>query len=134
MVLNKVISGVSLLDLTLPSNMLRKINHAECALLDFSNVIHFANEAAKINDPKERIRLITAGFVGGISTVSRTLQGSPPIQSRLGETYQAVFSDGSRGYVEQGGTQRTETLVLIYGKDECFKLATHYKVIKNVNL
>jgi len=121
-------SGTSLLDLSLPANMVYKGTNAEIILKDLAMLTAFCNEAAKGADPKERIKLLTAGFVAGLTQVSQTLQGSPSIANRLGETLQANMADGSTGYIEQCGLSRTDTRVLIYGAEEKFTITTHYDV------
>ncbi len=72
--------------------------------------------------------MITAGFIGGLTTMSRVLNGAPPIPMRIGETYESVHEDGSRLYIEQVGLKRSDTLVLIYGPDNLYRISTHYHV------
>ena len=124
----KIMGGTSLMDITLPSNMLYKASNAELIQEDFSFLVAYATEASKVTDPIERISILTAGFVGGLTTMSRVLNGAPPIPMRIGETYESVFEDGSRLYIEQAGHKRTDTLVLIYGPNESFRISCHYNI------
>lgn len=124
------------MEITLPANMLYKGSNGELICEDFANLTAYATEAAKVTDPIERIKILTAGFIGGLTTMSRILNGAPPIPMRIGETYQAVLEDGSRLYLEQTGTKRTDTLVLIYGPNESFRITTHYHIklkMKGIN-
>jgi hypothetical protein len=132
----KVMGGASLMELTLPANMLYKGSNGELITTDFAFLTAYATEASKVTDPIERIKILSAGFVGGLTTMGRQLNGAPPILMRIGETYQAVMEDGSRLYLEQAGPKRTDTLVLIYGPNDAFRISTHYNVklgMKGIN-
>lgn len=132
----KVLSGVSVMELILPANMLYKGSNGELICQDFALLTAYATAASKVTDPIERISILTAGFVGGMTTMSRVLNGAPPIPMRIGETYQAVFEDGSRLYLEQAGPKRTDTLVLIIGPNESFRISTHFHIklgMKGIN-
>jgi hypothetical protein len=83
----KVLGGASLMELTLPANMLYKASNGELISSDLAVLTAFATEASKVTDPVERIKILTAGFVGGLTTMCRELNGAPPIPMRLGETY-----------------------------------------------
>jgi hypothetical protein len=114
--------------------MVYKATNAEIILKDFAMLTAYANEAVNETNPKERLKLLTAGFFAGLTVASQTLKGSPSIANRIGETLQARLPDGSMGYVEQCGAKRTETRVLIYGVDEQFTLTTHYDVNRGLTV
>ena len=133
---SKILGGASLLELTLPAHMLYKGSHAEIIADDFSILAAYATEAAKIADPVERLAMITAGFIGGLTTQSRIINAAPPIKMMIGETFSSVLENGCTLYVEQAGPLRSDTLVQIYGPDECFRLHCHYRIklkMKGIN-
>ena len=133
---SKILGGASLLELNLPAHMLFKGSHAEAIADDFAILSQYATEASKVVDPVERIAMLTAGFLGGLTTQSRIINGAPPIQMRIGETFSSMLDNGCKLYVEQAGPLRSDTLVQIYGPEECFKLHCHYKIklkMKGIN-
>lgn len=65
---SKILGGASLLELNLPAHMLFKGSHAEAIAEDFSLISAYAFEASKVVDPVERISMLTAGFVGSLTT------------------------------------------------------------------
>lgn len=79
-------SGFNILNLTLPAVMLTEKSAAEIQLYGFANLSLFASQAAKETDPLQRMRLVQAGAISGISLVVQIMQGNPPYPNFVGGT------------------------------------------------
>lgn len=75
--------------------------YLDCAAMDFKGYSQYLNLASKTQDPIERIKLITAMFMGGQHISPEYCQMRAPLNPILGETLQRVCPDGARIYLEQ---------------------------------
>lgn len=74
--------------------------YLEGAYYDMSLSSRFLTQAAKTDDPIERLKLILCMYVGGHHINPAVIQLRAPLNPILGETVQRVLEDGSKFYGE----------------------------------
>ena len=75
-------------------------SYLECAAMDMRNAATYLNRAAETRDPIERLKLITAMYIGGQHISPEYCQMRAPLNPILGESLQRELPDGTRIYME----------------------------------
>jgi hypothetical protein len=83
--------GFNIDDITLPSVMLWPESLIEVYLYGFNFLTVYIGEAAKIDDPLERIKLAMSGMIANMHVPNMRSNGNPPIPSRIGQTCSVLF-------------------------------------------
>ena len=75
-----------------------------------------------MDDPVERLKIVTAGFIAGLMTPFHILQAQPPIPVPIGSTLEAKMENGTKLYFEHIGPGQTDSRVYARGPDDSFVL------------
>jgi len=130
-ILMKVLKGGLKMDeITLPAVMLHPESIIELYLYGFNYVASYLEEAAKIEDPLERVKIAFSGVIANLPYANMRSNGNPPIPSRMGETIQGKLPSGVTAHVEQLGSGLGDHTVLIYGTDDSFRIQGRFDVKK----
>ena len=92
---------------------------------DLSYSSKFLGEAARCEDPIERLKYVIAMYVGGHHVNLEVVGLRSPLNPILGETSQMVLDDGSRFYGEQTSHHPPVTNFLFEGPDNLYRFSGH---------
>lgn len=101
--------------------------YLEGACHDLSYSAKYLTQAARIDDPIERMKLIITMYVGGQHINPEVIGLRAPLNPVIGETVQRVLEDGSRFYAEQTSHHPPVTNFLFEGPDNLFRFSGHFE-------
>ena len=104
----QVLQGADLTKISLPIQVFEPRTFLERLPLDLLHAPRLLNLAAAASTDVERFQLCVAVMISGRNTTA--CSADKPLNPCLGETYQGIFDDGSRVFVEQVAAAHSRAL------------------------
>lgn len=116
---SNILEGKDLTKIALPVYLFEPRSFLERLADGFSFAPHFLRKAAECTDPLERLKYVIAFSVAGLHLTATQKKPFNPI---LGETFQALFEDGTKIFCEQSSHHPPASNFQVIPKDDAYRL------------
>lgn len=118
----QLLTGKSVTECLLPSDMMLDTTHAHLTIAQFKTICYYADLMNETEDPVERLKLLTAANLGRQIELPLYTAGMPPIPVPVGSTLSAELKNGAVAYFEHIGPKMVNSALQIIGNNGSFKL------------
>ena len=126
---NKLIKGDfgDILKTAAPARIHVARSYIEGAAADLIWSSKYLTQAARTNDPIERLRLVITSYLAGNHITPEYSQCRAPLNPILGETVQRMLPDGSKFYGEQTSHHPPITNFLLEGPENLYRFSGFFE-------
>lgn len=111
-----------------PAAFTQPVSHLATIVNDHLLTIKHVQAMNGISDPRERLKLLTAGVIGNLCYSVFVSKGKGPVASCLGETFQGTLLDGCAVYGEQICVAPHTSQLLFLGPNGAYEISARVRV------
>jgi len=116
-------------EMVLPAAMLSEYTRLEIISFEFQPLCKYVHAAAHSDDPLERVKYITAGYVASVTSSIAIQNGVPPIPSYKGDTLEGTDEYGTKLLITHDSHKQDVSIVNIQGPEGEFKIDCEWENI-----